>query len=244
MRRDDRAAIDAATLVATNSPYSAAGILAAYGRHAQVVPPGIAEVFAPSSEWIPPQHILSVGTLIPSKGHDVAAQAIGRAGIDLPLVIVTPRANAVEEQRLRQLAAEVGVRLHIRVAVSDHELAQLYRSAFVTMYLARAEPLGLVSLESQACGTPVIVADEGGLGGTVLDSVTGYRVRRDAEAASHRLAQLNSGHRREQMARQCLRSAPPRDTDAAHTIVGLLRIIAGTSPDQQATPDVRREQAA
>lgn len=244
MRHDDRAAIKAARLLATNSAYSAAGIRAAYNRHAEVVPPGIAGVFTPAARPVQVRHILSVGTLIPSKGHDLVVSAVGRAGVDLPVLVVAPRPNPTEERRLQDLAAKVGVRLQIKVAVSDSELAELYRSAFVTLYLARAEPLGLASLESQACGTPVIVADEGGLGGTVVDSVTGYRVRRQAEAVAERLAKLGRGALRDQLAEQCARTPPLRDADAAQTVLRLLGGIASTDGEHRPVGRASRERVA
>ena len=68
------------------------------------------------------------------------------------------------------------------------------------MYLAKAEPFGLVSIEAQACGCPVVVADQGGLPETVLHGSTGWRVPRGPEDAARRLDELEDPNRRAAMA--------------------------------------------
>jgi glycosyltransferase involved in cell wall biosynthesis len=177
-----------------------------------------------------PGHLLSVGTLIASKGHDLVIEAAARSGLDLPVVLVAHRGAADEEARLRAIADRWGVRLEIRTAVSDDELVGLYRAAFATLYLACAEPLGLVSLEAQACGSPAIVADEGGLPETVTDGKTGLVVRRDAASASQALLVLSRAGRRDEMARAAA-SAPGHSWRASAAALTELvdRLIAGPS---------------
>jgi len=192
-RRLDRASVRRVTGIATNSSYSAAAIRSAYGRDASVVRCGVNACFTPATPpTIPPQHVLSVGALIPSKGHDLAIAAVARGARDLPLVVVAPRRAEAEERRLTELATAHRVDLRIRTGISDADLVEHYRSALATVYLARAEPLGLVSLEAQACGCPVIVADEGGLPETVLNGSTGWVVERNAAAAGERLRRLRN----------------------------------------------------
>jgi len=103
---------------------------------------------------------------------------------------VAPRLHSAEAGRLQALARELGVALEIRVAITDHELARAYAAAQATLYMARAEPLGLVSLEAQAAGSPVIVAAEGGLPETIVPGRTGWAVTRDAAAAAAALDAL------------------------------------------------------
>jgi D-inositol-3-phosphate glycosyltransferase len=126
------------------------------------------------------------------------------------VTIVSPRPAPAEQGRLRALAHELGVELDLRVGISDGELASLYRAAHVTLYLARREPLGLASLEAQACGCPVIVADEGGLPETIVDGVTGYRTPLDPASAASFVDQLADARVHERIsaaavehARQC-----------------------------------------
>lgn len=198
-RQIDRSAMAGADAIATNSKYTAARILAAYGRTAEVLPCGApARMTADGSE---PTHLLSVGSLIPSKGHDLVIQAAAVSGLDLPVVIVAHHDNRSERDRLCALAGKHGVRLDVRTGISDEELIGLYRAAFATLYLATAEPLGLVSIEAQACGSPVVVSDEGGLPETVAAGQTGFVVSRDARAAARALVSLSSAGVRDRMSR-------------------------------------------
>ncbi|GAA3301716.1 glycosyltransferase [Dactylosporangium vinaceum] len=203
-RRLDRAAVAAADALATNSQYTAERIQAAYGRGAVVVPCGVPAFMVPQP-GAQPRHLLSVGALIPTKGHDLVVQAAARSQLPLPLVIVAHRGNAAEERRLRALAAASGVQLEIRIGISDKELVMLYQDAYATLYLAAAEPLGLASLEAQACGSPVVVAAEGGLPETIRPRVTGFAVARDPAAAAEALVKLAEGERRTCMAEAAAR---------------------------------------
>jgi glycosyltransferase involved in cell wall biosynthesis len=194
-RRLDRKTATTAEAIATNSRYTATEIQRVYGRVATVVRLGVTDALLAPSPDPPPAgaSLLSVGTLIPTKGHDLALRAAALAE-GRPLVrIVAPRPAPREEARLRALAVELGVPAEIKVAISDAELRDLYASATATVYLAEHEPLGLVSLEAQAQGCPVIVADEGGLPETIVEGVTGWSAPREAGAVASLANRLSDG---------------------------------------------------
>jgi glycosyltransferase involved in cell wall biosynthesis len=190
LRHLDRAAVSAVAAVTTNSRYSVGRIHEAYGRHATVIPCGVTDGFQPPATPVARDHLLTVGTLIPSKGHDLAIEAAGRSGLGFPVVVVTPRHNPEEEARLRAIADRAGVEVVVKVGVTDEELAALYQSAVVTLYMAQLEPFGLVSIEAQSCGCPVIVSDEGGLAETLVSGVTGWSVARQVGPIAERLSQF------------------------------------------------------
>jgi glycosyltransferase involved in cell wall biosynthesis len=238
-RRADRAAITSATALATNSSHSAAGIYSAYGREAAVITPGIADVFDNDGIDRAPLHVLSVGSLIPSKGHDLAIRALARAGLPLPLVVVAPRPEDAERSRLTAIAESAGVRVRFEFGISDGELVDRYRSALATLYLARNEPLGLVSLESQACGTPVIVAAEGGLAETVRNGETGFAVERDPACVALALHQIASESVRGEMVRRVRGVGIARNADAAAAVLQLLDDARSTTRSTAGTPSRR-----
>jgi glycosyltransferase involved in cell wall biosynthesis len=200
-RQVDRRATRAATELVTNSRYTMGLIHRSYGRHADVVPLGVPDSFRPAAAPASCGHVLSVGALIPAKGHDLVLQACAIGKERRRVVVVAPRSEEHEEERLRRLAASVRVELDIRTQISDDELRMLYQTAQATLYLAEGEPLGLASLEAQACGCPVVVADEGGLPETVVPGQTGFVVSRDPRAAGRALDALADQTARHAMAR-------------------------------------------
>lgn len=199
-RLDGRAAARPQRIV-TNSAFTASEIERAYGRAAEVIPLGVSHPFRDAgAAGSPGEHVLSVGSLIPSKGHDLAIAAVAGMRRRRPLVVVAPRADPAEGRRLRGLADMAGVRLELRVAISDEQLAALYARAHATVYLARREPFGLASLEAQACGSPVVVAADGGLPETLPPGHGAWAVPRRAETVAERLDALEDPVVREEVA--------------------------------------------
>ena len=78
-RRIDIDRSQAVAAIVTNSHYSAQMIEQAYGRRASIDPLGVDDRFSPGGESTSRVHALSVGSLIPSKGHDLASYTIARA---------------------------------------------------------------------------------------------------------------------------------------------------------------------
>jgi len=189
-RHLDRTTVSRVARIGTNSSFAVRAIERAYGRSATVVRCGVSPTFRPTNGPRSRDFLLSVGNLISIKGHDLAIRAAGRSGLRLPLVVVSHRSDPPEEARLRAEADRAGVDLIVKIGVTDEELVALYQQARVTLYLSLAEPFGLVSLEAQACGCPVIVSDEGGLPETIVRGVTGWAVPRTPAAAGTRLAEF------------------------------------------------------
>jgi glycosyltransferase involved in cell wall biosynthesis len=194
----DRATVSSVAHVATNSSYSRGQIRLAYGVDSEVIPCGVSRQFKPPIGNGLRDHLLSVGSLIPSKGHDLAVRAAGLSDLRLPVIVVAPRQNLDEQNRLVRIAEKSGVSLEIKIGVTDAELVRLYQRALATLYLAHGEPFGLVSLEAQACGSPVIVSSEGGLPETVIPGVTGWVVPLEEATIAARLSEFRDLRRVEQ----------------------------------------------
>lgn len=127
--------------------------------------------------------LLFVGRLQPLKGPDVAVRTLAevrRTVSDARLLMIGGASGSGRElstpRDLRALAEDLGVADAVGVgpARPQEVLSGIYRAADVLLVPSRSESFGLVALEAQACGTPVVAADVGGLravvdgGGTLV----------------------------------------------------------------------------
>jgi D-inositol-3-phosphate glycosyltransferase len=156
------------------------------GRELTVVPAGVdLGRFAPggSPRRAGPPRLLFVGRLQPLKGPDVAVRVLAEVRREVPdatLRIVGGASGAPHQATspagLVRLAEELGVAdgVTLEPALDQTALADRYREADVVLVPSRSETFGLVALEAQACGTPVVAADVPGLeavvgrGGTLV----------------------------------------------------------------------------
>ncbi|OLR93090.1 glycosyl transferase [Actinokineospora bangkokensis] len=154
-----------------------------------VVPCGIdLRRFTPDGPRAPKplrHRVVCAGRLVPRKGFDTAVEAMALLPDDTELVIAGGAGGEPEGERLRAVAAALGVADRVRLlgAVDRHEVPALLRSADVVVHAPWYEPFGLVPLEAMACGVPVVGAAVGGLNDTVVDGVTGVLVAPRAPAA-------------------------------------------------------------
>lgn len=104
--------------------------------------------------------LLSVGNLIPLKGHDIAIRALANLP-DKRLVIV---GDGPEHANLQSLAQRIGVADRVRFfgRVPHEALPDIYRASDVLLLLSTNEGLANVLLEAMACGTPVVATPAGG----------------------------------------------------------------------------------
>jgi glycosyltransferase involved in cell wall biosynthesis len=104
--------------------------------------------------------LLSVGLLIPRKGHDLVIRAL-RSLWEIDLVIV---GEGPERDALQALARESGVGDRVRFvgALPQDELRNYYGAADALVLASSREGWANVLLESMACGTPVVASAAGG----------------------------------------------------------------------------------
>jgi D-inositol-3-phosphate glycosyltransferase len=128
-----------------------------------------------------------VGRIQPHKGPEVLIRATSELVRHSPLL--RPRlivnivggasgANTEEVDRLKELTTWLAIDDVVRFSppVPREELPQWYRAADLVVVPSYSESFGLVALEAQACGTPVIATAVGGLRTAVADGISGVLV--------------------------------------------------------------------
>lgn len=170
LRRWDRRSADDVDHFAAISSAVQDRIARFYQREARVIHPPV------DVEWYTPgpasarERVLAVSRFIPYKRIDLAIAACAKAGMPL-----TVAGSGPGERNLRRLAASLDSDVEFEIAPSDERLRELYRSSLAVVFPAN-EDFGIVPVEAQACGTPVVALDVGGSRDTVVDGETGYRV--------------------------------------------------------------------
>ena len=161
-----------------NSHYVAGRILRYYNRRSTVVyPPVDTAFYRPDPARSPEPFFLVVSALVPYKRLDVAIRACAEAGAPLTIVGKGP-----EEVRLRRLAQAAGASVEFAGWLEDGQIRDLYQRCQAVL-MPGVEDFGMVPVEAQACGRPVVALAEGGAVESVVDGVTGVLVKDPSVAA-------------------------------------------------------------
>jgi glycosyltransferase involved in cell wall biosynthesis len=167
LARWDAATANRVDRFVANSHYVAGRIRRYYNRQATTVyPPADTAFFEPAS--IPPaSHFLIVSALVPYKRLDVAIDACTRVGARLRIVGDGPGR--------RELERRAGANVEFIGRATDDQIRDEYRRAAAVL-LPGEEDFGIVPVEAQACGRPVVALARGGALETVIDGDTGVLV--------------------------------------------------------------------
>lgn len=124
--------------------------------------------------------VLTVGRLQKRKGHDHMIQALPEIREAIPDVLYAIVGDGEEREYLQRLVAEQGVQDHVRFMgeTSDQTLIQCYQQCDLFALPNRQvdrdiEGFGMVLLEAQSCGKPVLAGDSGGTAETMRIPETG-----------------------------------------------------------------------
>ena len=156
-----------------NSRHVAGRIRRYYNREATIVYPPVDTVFYHPADITPASHFLIVSALVPYKRIELAMAACERLGAGLRIVGDGPDRDRLEALGMRHV--------EFLGRLTDMEIRDEYRSALAVI-LPGEEDFGIVPVEAQACGRPVVALALGGALDTVIDGQTGVLFA-DADAA-------------------------------------------------------------
>lgn len=178
--------------VVASTPAEAADLIEHYAARPErvcVSPPGVDHgVFHPGDRVacrialglpVDVPIVAVVGRIQPLKGIELAIRAIGEIPGALLEVVGGPSGEQGDSElaRLIGLADDVAPgRVEFSGPMPHGDVADLYRAVDIVLVPSRSESFGLVAVEAQACGTPVVAARVGGLAFSVADGESGVLV--------------------------------------------------------------------
>jgi glycosyltransferase involved in cell wall biosynthesis len=164
LRREDLAGADGPDVFVANSRHVAERIERYYGRSAEIVHPPVDVDRFLGLERKPRDYYLAFGRVVPYKRVDLAVAACTRLGRRLKV--------AGDGRALDAVRAQAGEGTEFLGKVSEAERDRLLGGARALLFPGE-EDFGIVPVEAQAAGVPVIAYGVGGAAETVLDGRTG-----------------------------------------------------------------------
>ncbi len=196
LRRIDRRRAQEATSVAANSAFVRDRIRRAWDRDATVIHPPVAvERIVAQADWrtevvddaerrlldtLPETFVLGASRFVPYKRLDRVILAA--AGLGIPVVIAGSGPDTAPILAAKAIAAARGVPARIVTAPSTALLYALMQRAAAFVFPA-VEDFGIMPVEAQAAGTPVVTGPVGGQVETYTSGVSGVTARSAEPAA-------------------------------------------------------------
>ncbi len=177
IRRWDLRSADNVHYFIANSVHVQKRIKASYGRDSVVIYPPVRVDKFGLSESARKDFYLCLGRFVPYKKTDLVIRAFKKMP-DKKLVLIGAGYGTKEFKELLQDAPNIewlGYR-------KDEEMIRYMQEAKACIFAAK-EDFGIMCVEAQACGTPVLAMDYGGYRETVVDGKTGYFFNEQTEAS-------------------------------------------------------------
>ena len=139
------------------------------------------ELFSPDDNPSSTPTVLSVGNLIPIKGHDVLLRAVASIAAEFPSLLVELIGDGAERANLEVLARQLAIHDRVRFLGrrSRHDVAAAMRRCTLFALPSRYEGLGCVYLEAMSAGKPVIGCRGQGIAEIIQHGSNGFLVGPD-----------------------------------------------------------------
>ena len=135
--------------------------------------------------------LLTVGSLVRRKGHDVLLAALAGLHTDGQRPLLWIAGDGPERASLEKQAAELGLQGQVHFLGRRSDVPDLLAACDAFVLPSRREALGVAALEAMAAGRPVVASRVGGLAQAVVHDRTGLLVPADQpEALTEALARL------------------------------------------------------
>ena len=123
-----------------------------------VVPPGVESRFTPGGERSETPLVVAVGRLVPVKRFDVLIDALAKVRIDHPSMRAVIVGEGYERERLEAHRRALGAEewLDLPGKLTDEELIDTYRRAWILVSASLREGWGMTVTEAGACATPAV----------------------------------------------------------------------------------------
>lgn len=129
-----------------------------------VIPPGLNPFFTPGGERSATPLAVAVGRLVPVKDFPRLVRVMAGVRERVPEAQLVIVGEGYERDTILDTVDAVGGRDWVRLAgrVTDEELRELYRSAWLATSVSVREGWGMTLTEAAACGTPTVATDISG----------------------------------------------------------------------------------
>ena len=191
-----------------------------------VVPPGIDPQFSPGGERAPEPLVVAVGRLVPVKHFDRLLRTMAEVREHRPDATLTIVGEGYERRNLDQLVRALDAESWVTFAgrVTDDELVDLYRRAWVVASASSHEGWGMTLTEAAACGTPAVATRISGHLDAVAEGRGGLLAEDDRELREQLVAVLGDTDLRRRLSDGALAHA--REFTWAATAAGTLAALA------------------
>ena len=136
------------------------------------------DIFYPEPDSLPSNVILSVGNLIPSKGHELLLRAFGAVEQRHPTLRCEIIGDGPERSRLSELSFQLGIAKKVNFfgRQTRTQVADAMRRCAVFALPSHYEGLGCVYLEAMSAGKPVIACQGQGIEEIIQHGTNGFLI--------------------------------------------------------------------